>query len=349
MDVKQNSCFPRRPYRLLPYEKSAIWGGSRLAEKYGKGESMNQIAETWECSVHPNGRSLIDTESEGCYFLCDFIDTDRSVMGNDYTSEWKCTDKPDIESAFPILVKMIDAASSLSVQVHPDDNYAAALENGQRGKNEAWYILESDPDAKIIFGLRPGTTSEEFLLAIEEGRISDCFNFVHPVPGELYYVEAGIVHAIGGGIVVVEVQQNSYITYRLFDYDRTDIHGKKRELHVEKGLAAIKYNLKGSVVPAHDEELPAGTAMEREVIITEYFCVNNIKLGYNAVHSVKVGENSFRICICIDGHIEMSGDDYGLTLIRGQSVFIPAGTGDIILKGWGELLLFNGGKNECER
>lgn len=372
-----------RPYRLRPALKSAIWGGSRLAEAFGKSKDFQKLAETWECSVHPSGESLIetcgyvpvdcgrlagngwealnkdvDTGGKTELTLKDFIDTNPAVMGESFIAEDSHSCLPEDEKSkegenkkfahdnFPVLIKLIDAADNLSVQVHPDDEFAQRYENGQSGKTEAWYILEASEDSELVFGLKSGVTEEILRDAAADGNILKCVSTVHPRKGELYYIEAGTIHSIGRGIVVLEVQQSSDVTYRLYDYGRKDSEGKTRELHLAKGLKAIRYGFTGQVIPADTNLTAPGRSQERELLNCKYFRIRCLRIGEGGSHEVEIDGRSFVTAVCTEtgatGMTLISGE-LCMKVIKGQSIFLPAWTGTVSFCGEGEILLVDGG------
>ena len=213
--------------KLAPAIKSYIWGGTKLLS-WGKPSSSDSISECWELSFNGEGPSLIASGSDAGKEL-------RNVAS-----------KEDLGSNvapfpfFPVLIKLIDSASNLSIQVHPSDAYALKNE-GQYGKTEMWYIIEAEPGAGLYVGFRRQTSPEEVRKAIADGTIVDLLNFRAVKPGETYFIASGTVHAIGKGVTLIEIQQNSTLTYRLYDYGRLGKDGKPRELHVEKALKVLNY------------------------------------------------------------------------------------------------------------
>jgi len=212
--------------RLKPVFKDYIWGGTKLKDKYNKESSLKKTAESWELSVHPDGESVISGGEYDGMPLSGYVRSNPSVLGSS-----RKTDE------LPILIKLIDAEDKLSVQVHPNDEMAKRLEE-QNGKTEMWYVVEASDDAKIIFGVKEDVSREELECAIKTNTVEDILNSVNSKKGDVFFVEAGTIHAIGKGNLIAEIQQNSNVTYRLYDYDRRDKNGNPRELHIEKGVAA---------------------------------------------------------------------------------------------------------------
>jgi len=218
------------PLIFHPIYKEKIWGGRRFQDLLGRKLPPGLIGESWDVAAHPNGTSVV---AEG-----PLAGTDLDQLMKDFGEELA----PGPE--FPLLLKLIDSGQELSVQVHPDDAYVQRHTDERFGKNEMWYIVHSDPGAWIIWGLQPGVTKKEFEAAITQGgtAILSCLNKVPVKAGELYPISAGLVHALGPGVVVAEVQQNSDTTFRVYDWDRVDDKGQARELHVDQALETIDFS-----------------------------------------------------------------------------------------------------------
>jgi len=215
------------PLKMIPVFKDYIWGGTKLKESYNKKSDMPVIAESWEVSTHPDGLSRIaNGEFAG--------KTLKEVLGFD----------------LPILIKFIDATDNLSLQVHPDDDYARAKE-GDRGKNEMWYIAEAEPGAELILGFKEKLSEDELRELINSGNILSKVSHIPVKAGDCYCIPAGMIHAIGKGIVIVEVQQSSNVTYRVYDYDRRDDDGNPRQLHIDKAIDVLDTNLKAIKADSH--------------------------------------------------------------------------------------------------
>ena len=211
------------PMRLSALPMERLWGGDKLGKIYNK-NCGSGTGETWELSVREKEKSVVSNGILAGKTLSEIVDTDKSLVGERFAG-----------GEFPLLIKFIDAADDLSVQVHPDDEYAAKVENDV-GKTEMWHIVEAEPGAKLVYGLADGVTPQDFVLAVREGKTQSALKYVEVHAGETYFIPAGLVHAIGGGILLAEVQQNCDLTYRVYDFDRLDKNGKPRELHTEKAL-----------------------------------------------------------------------------------------------------------------
>ena len=205
--------------RLTPAMKDNLWGGTRLKSDYHKETDLEILAESWELSTHPDGQSLIDGVP-----LFDLVQQEPEVLGT------KCPVK-DI----PLLIKFIDAKQDLSIQVHPDDDYARRVE-GDNGKTEMWYILDAEPNAFIYLGVKEELSKVAFQTSIEDLSVLDNLNLVPVKRGDIFLVRSGTLHAIGAGCLLIEIQERSNVTYRVFDFNRRDKNGKLRDLHIDKAL-----------------------------------------------------------------------------------------------------------------
>ena len=213
------------PFLLRPVTKDYIWGGTRLREEFGKESDSERIAESWELSCHPDGECVIASGEFSGMKLSEFVRMHPEAVGNGFRSE----------DRFPVLVKLIDAKADLSIQVHPDDEYATAHE-GDSGKTEMWYIIDADEGAEIVYGFREKLTSEQFRQAIDDNSLMEKVKRVPVKAGDVFFIKPGTLHAIGKGIVLAEIQQSSNVTYRVYDYGRLGTDGKPRELHISKAV-----------------------------------------------------------------------------------------------------------------
>ena len=226
-----------RPFLLKPAGKDYIWGGSRLNDDFSKGIDMEPLAETWECSTHPDGLSMVASGEFSGITLDRVLKEHPDFLGT----------HPKTQGELPILIKFIDAKKDLSVQVHPTDQYAAEHENGQRGKTEMWYVLDASRDAQLVYGFHHDVDRETLRRSIADGTVEKYLQKVPVKKDDLFYISAGTVHAIGAGALIAEIQESSNLTYRLYDYGRLDKNGKPRELHIEKALDVA--DLKASTEP----------------------------------------------------------------------------------------------------
>ena len=280
--------------KLRPYIKEIVWGGNTLRE-YVKVFSGKNIAECWELSLHKEGSSIIDSGEFKGKALSDVL-----------TKE-DCGDKCAKFPFFPTLIKLIDADRELSVQVHPSNEFALKNENSF-GKTEMWYILEAKKGAGIYLGFKRDTTKKEVEAKIKDNTLVDLLNFIEVKPGDCYFVKSGTVHAIGGGVTLFEVQQNSALTYRLYDWGKVGMDGKPRELHVEKALKVIDFK---KFEPKLFKRPLLGEC--------EYFSTSEHFVSEKAEINANMG--AFISLTFIEG----SGKLNDITYKKGDTFFIPAG------------------------
>lgn len=317
------------PFLLTPATKDYLWGGSRLNDDFNKGIKKAPLAETWECSTHPDGQSLVDGIPLGI-----FLASHPEYLG---THPLQVTGgRPEL----PILVKLIDAKADLSVQVHPDDDYALAHE-GELGKTEMWYVLDAKKDSELVYGFKQDMDKEQVKEAIQNGSIVLYLNHVPVHKNDLFYIEAGTVHAIGAGCLIAEIQESSNVTYRLYDYDRVDKNGLKRPLHVEKALKVA--NLNSSTSPRQPMRVlryKRGCASE---LLTrcKYFQVERLLLNTEVQRdlvSFQTNSSSFRVLLRVDGCGSIIGDGLVLNFFKGDCVFVPANSCYFKMHGKSQLL-----------
>ncbi len=299
------------PLLLKPATKSYLWGGEKLKSEYNI-EGEFPLAEAWVMSAHKNGESTVLNGNEK--------DKALSVV----LKKW------GIAEDLP-LIKLIDAKQKLSLQVHPDEAYAAAHENSH-GKTEMWYIIAARRGAEIIYGLNKTLNKDELAAAIENGSITDYCNHLPVKAGDAFLINAGTLHAIGDGILVAEVQQSSDLTYRVSDYGRRDKFGNLRELHIEKAIAVT--TLQKSEIPVQTVPQKTDYGSIRKLSETPYFKVDLINLqGEKTVFSKK----SFTAITLLNGSLTATFDSETLTAVKGQSLFIPSGI-KVTLNGTAEFL-----------
>lgn len=319
------------PFLLLPTGKDYLWGGSRLNDDFSKGIDMSPLAETWECSTHPNGLSLIGS---GMYLgrsLKEVITKRPDYLGKHSSS------KPDL----PILIKLIDAKKDLSVQVHPDDKYASLHEKEQNGKTEFWYILDATKDAHIVYGFHHDCDRRTVESSIKSGTLEYYLQKVPVKRDDVFLIKSGIVHAIGAGTLVAEIQQSSDLTYRLYDYNRLDNKGNKRELHIKKALDVA--NLHASAEPQQPMRVlqySPGCAIEL-LERCRYFQVERMLINTERIRkmvSFQTDDLSFKVLLCIGGCGSVSFDNESFNVFKGDCVFVPANSVEIKIHGRMQLL-----------
>ena len=306
------------PLRLSHICKTPIWSGSRLISEWAKTSPSDILGESWELSVREGDVSRVENGALCGKDLFELIDE----YGDALTGGFGAAD-------FPLLVKLIDAADDLSVQVHPDDEYAAKVEN-DRGKTEIWYILDADEGARIVCGLRQGVTPEELSAALRSGDPSGVLNYIPVRAGECYFIPAGLAHAIGKGVLIAEVQQNCDLTYRLYDYGRLGKDGKPRELHVEKGLEVLKI-FDDAQIDAIRYSHAGAQRRADSLADCEYFSL--CRLVATEDGAPLPFDRSMRHLLCIDGEGELICGDEVYPISRGASYLIPACLEDLTLRG----------------
>lgn len=332
-------------YKLIPSGKNYLWGGHRLQAEFGKNFAMDPVAETWECSTHPDGMSLVGESccAEGAVCsLQDLLLTYPAYLG---THPAQSMPEAAAGGKIPILVKFIDAAQDLSVQVHPDDVYAREQENGQLGKTEMWYVLDAAPGAQLIYGFRRDMTRETVLHALTSDRLESVLQRIPVRKDDVFYVQAGTVHAIGAGCLIAEVQESSNLTYRLYDYHRKDPDGRERDLHIDKALDVMQY--RASTAPRQPMRVlryRPGCASEL-LCRCRYFEVHRLLINTRILSdplTYRTDSSSFHTLICIEGCGVIScTDGEELPIFRGDSLFVPADTTGILIRGTAVFLDIN--------
>lgn len=304
--------------KLKPAFKDYLWGGTKLKQFYNKHCDLDIVAESWEVSTHKDGPSVITDGKYAGKTLPAYL----QEVGNDVLG----TKGKSFED-FPMLIKFIDAKGNLSIQVHPDNEYARRVEH-EYGKTEMWYILEADEGASLYFGTSKEVTREEFKAKIEDNTVLDVLKQVPVHKGDVFFIEAGTIHAIGEGIVICEIQQNSNSTYRVYDFGRVGADGKPRELHIEKALDVS--NLK----PLESDFKPCGKTEKHDTYDVTMLgtCDYFTTYLYNVKDTceIHVDEESFAAIIILDGKGTMENDQ---TFEKGDSFFVPAGYGKVKIKG----------------
>ena len=308
------------PIKLKPAFKDYLWGGTRLRDDFGKECDFDKVAESWELSCHKDGNSVVaDVEFAGLT-LAQYIEKEgKSVLG---------TNCEKFEN-FPILIKLIDAKDNLSVQVHPNNEYAQRVE-GEYGKTEMWYVVDCDEGASLLYGFKHNITKEEFRERIENNTLLEVTNSVPVKKGDVFFIEAGTLHAIGKGILIAEIQQNSNTTYRIYDYGRVGADGKPRQLHIDKAVDVT--NLCPAKPYPQSEPVDMGGWTKKRLAKCEYFTVDVINVDTSA--ALEADKSSFVNILVLDGGCVLSseGND-AVELKKGDSVFIPAGLGKFELTG----------------
>ena len=315
----------KTPIMLEPVFKEIVWGGNRLKTDYGFKSDLNNIAEAWMLCAREDGDNIILNGPFKGQSFTEFVKANKAVLGT----------KGAKYEEFPLLIKFIDAKADLSVQVHPDDEYARVHENSY-GKTEAWYILDCDEGAELIYGFNKELTAEEFKNSIADNTFLNYVNKVKVKKGDVFFISAGTLHAIGSGILLAEVQQNCNTTYRVYDYNRM-VNGKPRELHVEKAI-----DVTDTVPPTRTgdpDSAPVidGDSTAQSLCQCEFFKMDTLEI--NGTHSINVTEESFVSLLVLNGNATLTANNESLDITAGNSIFLPAGCGDVKFKGNIKLLI----------
>lgn len=305
--------------KLNPSYKNYLWGGNKLKNDFNKKFEGEVLAESWELSCHVDGQSVIAEGPFAGKSLKEYIEWEgKRVLGTN------CMQFQN----FPILIKFIDAKDNLSIQVHPSDDYALSHE-GQYGKTEMWYVVDCAEDAFLYYGFKKEIDKEEFAKRIKEDTLLEVLNEVPVKKGDVFFIEAGTIHAIGKDIVIAEIQQNSNVTYRVYDYGRVDKDGKQRDLHIEKALAVTNRNPK-----------VRGDSFDPHLGACKYFVVDKLSLDgkYMSKMEGHVNEDSFLHMLIIEGSGKISNSEE-VEFAKGDSILLTASTGDFVMTGNCEALL----------
>ncbi len=302
------------PIKLTPALKDYIWGGDRLKREYGIKTDLDIVAEAWVLSCHPDGASVVVNGDYAGLTLTQLIEkAGADILG---------TKAREFEF-FPILVKLIDAKGNLSIQVHPSDEYALKNE-GQYGKTEMWYVVDCDENAYLYYGFNRELTKEEFRERIENDTILEVLNKVPVKKGDCFFIEAGTIHAIAEGLLIAEIQQNSNLTYRVYDYGRVDANGNPRELHINEAI---------EVTTLTPPTIPYGKPKSDLLAECKYF--NCERLSLNGNTEIFVDTESFKSLLCLSGTAKVNEVDIN----AGESIFLSAGMGKVEISGNAEFIV----------
>lgn len=326
-DMVSESAEGRRPemadnelVKLSPAFKDYLWGGTRLRDVYNKQCDYEKIAESWELSAHEAGSSVVTTGRYKGRTFTDYLEkTGRKSLG------WKA----EGFDRFPILIKFIDAKEDLSVQIHPDDEFALKNE-GELGKNEMWYIVDCNEDSFVYWGVNKSITEEELRNKVADGTVTSVLNKVKVKKGDVIFVEAGTIHAIGKGIMLCEIQQNSNCTYRLYDYGRKDRYGNHRELHLDKAMSVLDLSKKGNL-PEKSEETVWEGYTKSVLASCKYFQCERYKIDSFA--DIPMDLSSFKSFVFIDGEGTISDGMNSYEIRPLDSYFMPASDLSVRIEG----------------
>ncbi|MHC5202639.1 type I phosphomannose isomerase catalytic subunit [Myroides sp. LJL119] len=315
--------FIQYPIVFQPILKERIWGGQKLDTILGKELQSQQVGESWEISGVTGEVSII---ANGPYKDMDLEQLialyPKEILGKYIYDRFG--------EKFPLLFKFLDAKQDLSIQLHPNDDLALKRHNSL-GKTEMWYVMQADPGARVVVDFKKGVTPEDYLKHLNEKSLTEILNEIPVKKGDVFFIETGTVHAIGKGVLLAEIQQTSDITYRVYDWDRTDKDGKSRELHVDLALEAINYQEKQ--VEISYQKIP-DTA--NRVVRCPYFDVNFIPL--QDYYEIQKNKDRFYLYICTQGEGTMQLTDFQFDFKKGDSMLIPASCTDIVIYGKADLL-----------
>lgn len=307
--------------------KDYLWGGTRLRDEYGKVMCSDKIAESWELSCHKDGQSVVATGEFAGRTLAEYIEAKgNGVLGTSCARF----------EYFPILIKLIDAKDNLSVQVHPSNDYAMRVE-GEYGKTEMWYVVDCNEGAELLYGFKHEIGKEEFAERIRNNTLLEVTNNVPVHKGDVFFIEAGTLHAIGKGILIAEIQQNSNTTYRIYDYGRVGADGRPRELHIDKAVDVTELVPPKYPTTAQGAPVEIGGGTKTLLRSCEYFNVSRVELDGRA--ELAATEKSFNSLLVLDGECTVSCGSESVTAKKGDSIFIDAGTGEFTVEGKGEIIL----------
>lgn len=315
----------KAPIRFRPYLKTVIWGGNKICEFKGIPQHKPDIGESWEISAVPGFVSVVEDGDYQGLTLTELIDRfGDKLLGKEVFRKYN--------GKFPLLFKLIDANDNLSVQVHPDENLAMRRHNCM-GKSEMWYIIDADSDARIFAGLKETISPHDYDRHVAGSTLMDVIATHESHPGDVFFLPPGRVHSIGRGNLLAEIQQSSDVTYRIYDFDRTDSDGNRRELHTELAREAIDLNrYEGYRQPAVDDSIE-----DAELIDSEHFRIRRLLL--NGDFNMRQDSSSFTVLMCVKGNATIEYPGGCMTLSQGRTVLVPAILTDYTLKGNAVILI----------
>ena len=314
------------PLKFSPILKDKIWGGTKLKSLFNKTAQTDKLGESWELSGYEGDESVVTNGFLEGNNLTELIEIYMGeLLGDKLYDEYGLS--------FPLLFKLIDANENLSIQVHPGDEVAAERHNSY-GKTEMWYVVDAEPGAELIIGFTKDCTREEYLEALHTDKVEDLLQKVPVTKGDVFFIPAGRVHAIGKGVVVAEIQQSSDITYRIYDYKRKDDQGNERELHTEQALDVI--NFEASKNPKTDYKVQLNEIVP--LVECEYFTTNMIR--FDAPVTRNFGTiDSFVAYMCLEGNMVIESGTEKINVKKGDTLLIPASLNEIGLIPDGEVTL----------
>lgn len=306
--------------KLLPALKDYLWGGTKLKDEYKFETPLQKVAEGWMLSCHKDGESYVEGGNYDGKPLSEVIACEGKVILGSNAQKF---------DFFPILIKLIDAKKDLSVQVHPNNEYALRIE-GEYGKTECWYVIDCEDDAELIYGFNRKISNEEFARRIDDNTFLDVVNKVKVKKGDFFFIEAGTLHAIGKGILLAEIQQNSNTTYRVYDYNRLGADGKPRPLHTQKAIDVTVCEPPKLNTEKNNKIAFYGYS-EQLLTKCDLFTVCELNISKSALR--KATKESFVSLLVIDGNGKIKRKDTEFSLKKGDSIFISADSGDFEIEG----------------
>jgi mannose-6-phosphate isomerase len=311
------------PLRFDPHLRPMVWGGRRLGEVLGKPLPSDALyGEAWEISDHPSHASVVANGPYRGQTLRQLMESHaRCLLGS----------HAERHSRFPWLIKLLDAWDWLSVQVHPSDANVGKWRPGEGGKTEAWFVLAAAPNSRVYAGLLPGVREKELRAALDNGTVGECLHQFSPQPGDCVFLPAGTVHAVGGGVLMAEVQQTSDATFRLFDWNRRDACGQTRQLHIEEALACIDWN-SGPVHPIRIRDYPRG-ALQQRLVECSYFTLDYLQ----SAETFLCGGGALQALLVLHGRGELRFGDGVEKLAAGDTILLPAALDPVVCHPDGEL------------
>ena len=316
-----------QPIKTKPVFQNYLWGGTRFRDYYHKDvpSSWQKIAESWELSTHPNGLTLIaEGEFAGLTLKAYLDQAGPQILGKHFS-----------DTNLPILFKLIDAKDNLSIQVHPDNEYAQKNEH-QAGKTEMWYIMAAEPGSFLYYGFKEKISKKEFQERIENNTLLSVLNAVPVKKGDVFFIPSGTLHAIGKGILIAEIQQCSDLTYRIYDYGRLGDDGKPRQLHLQQALAVTK--LEPALATKTNQTIKLKKNAHLKTLAScPYFTTKSLILEDNI--ELLVLDDTYQVLFAAQGNFKLLWQDKNYSLNEGETIFLPAKLGNYQLQGKGEVLI----------
>ena len=298
------------PIKFNPILKDKIWGGEKLSKYLKKNTVSRTAGESWEISDVEGDTSIVSNGELKGYSLKELLEIFKSdLIGSKNYQVFG--------NKFPLLIKFIDAKQDLSIQLHPNDKLAAERHNSF-GKTEMWHIMQADEDSNLIVGFNQEVTPEKYLQHLEDKTLTDILNFDKVKKGDTFFIEVGRVHAIGAGVMLVEIQQTSDITYRVYDWDRVDDQGNERELHNDLAIDAIDFNMKDDFRVKYE----TSKNFSNKMVCCQYFTTNYIHLDSEVQKQNTL--DSFVIYICIEGFVKITTESKVESISKGETLLLPA-------------------------